>query len=99
MTFRPDYDGIGEMLTAPWMQAEMLARARAGEAFALGVAPRRTGEYAHSLQSRSGIQQGKTRRAFGRLESTDSKALHIEFGTEDTPAFRVLGKALEIMGS
>jgi hypothetical protein len=98
MTFRANYDGIGDMLTATWMQAAMRARAGAGKAHAESIAPRRTGEYARSFRVTSGVRQGKTRRAFGRLESTDGKALHLEFGTEDTPAHRTLGKALDVMG-
>jgi hypothetical protein len=99
MTFRPSYDGIGDMLTAPWMVAAMHARAEAGLRFAEGIAPRRTGAYARSLRVRSGVREGKTRRAYGRLESTDAKALHLEFGTEDTKAHRTLGRALDVMGS
>jgi hypothetical protein len=99
VTFRPDYDGIGDMLRAPFMVAEMRRRAEAGLQVAVAVAPRATGEYVASLGVRSGITQGRrTRRAFGRLESTDDKALNLEYGTENTPAFRTLGKALDAMG-
>lgn len=99
MAFSASYKGIGEMLTAEWMQAAMLARAEAGKAYAEGIAPRRTGKYAGSFEASAGVRDGARRRAYGRLANTDSKALHLEFGTEDTPAHRTLGKALDIMGS
>lgn len=95
--YRSSYRGIGEMLCAPFMIAEMERRANAGKSYAESIAPEKTGEYKASFEVESGIRQGKTRRAFGRLKNTDPKAFYLEVGTEDTPKFRVLGKSLDHM--
>lgn len=92
--YRKSYRGIGEMLTSPFMQAEMARRAELVKAEAIATAPEDTGEYKSKFEVESGIQHRKTARAYARVMNTDDKALWLELGTGDTPRFRTLGKAL-----
>jgi len=100
VSFNADYKGIGEMLCSPEMQAEMLRRAEKVKAAAEAMAPfdprsKDGTHYKDSFEVSSGVREGKTRRAFGRVTNTDPAAWYVEWGTSDTPRFRVLGKALD----
>jgi hypothetical protein len=101
--FESSYVGIGEMLNADFMAAEMLARAERGKAFAESTAPfdatsKDGGHYRDSFTVAAGTRGGpKADRAFGRVTNTDEAAFFIEVGTRDTPAHHTLGKALDVM--
>jgi hypothetical protein len=94
VSFQADYKGIGEMLCAPFMVSDMHRRAELVAELARATGPRKTGEYVSRFKVSSGIRQGRTRRAFGRVTNDSDHAIHVEFGTEDTPAHRTLRRAL-----
>lgn len=95
--FKASKAGIGEMLRAPWMQAEMKARAEKVKALAESIAPVDTGEYKSKFEVESGVKESSkgTRRAYGRVKNTAGHAIDVEYGGEHTPAHRTLGKALD----
>lgn len=67
--------GIGDMLTAPFVVAEMRKRTGAGGAFAESVAPvdeggPHPGRYKAAFEVDSGVRRLKTRRAIGLLRNT-----------------------------
>lgn len=96
--YRADYDGIGEMLCASWMQADMHRRAEAVMAAAVAASPVDTGDYVDSFEVESGVKHGKTSRAYGRVTNTSDHARAVEYGLGNTPAYRPLGKALDAAG-
>lgn len=100
-TYKPNRKGFDdEVLCAPFMVAEMAARAARGKAAAEAVAPDAAPlgvGFKYSFVVESGVRKRKTRRAFGRVTNTDPDAVYIEFGTKDTPAHRTLGKAADAM--
>ena len=109
MTYTPDHRGLGELLVSPGMQEAMhalaskvgaAARAKAPDAAPYGVG------YIDGFEVDSGVREGKTPRAFGRVKNTSPHAVFIEYGSAEkidrlgrkhgaTPKFRVLGKALD----
>lgn len=99
--FNASYKGIGEMLAAPWMVAEMERRAKQVKARAEQIAPDAPpyGEgYKYSFEVDSGVKESKkgTRRAFGRVRNTSPHAIYVEFQkVKGGPAHRPLGKALD----
>lgn len=100
MSFHADYHGIGEMLCSPEMQAEMHRRAEKVKAAAEAAAPydpasKDGTHYKDSFTVESGVREGKTRRAYGRVVNDDPAAFYIEYGTSDTPRYRTLGRALD----
>lgn len=98
--FRPSYSGIGELLTADFMQAEMLRRAEkvkeAAEAIAPDAPPYGAG-YKYEFEVEGGVKESKkgTRRAVGRVTNKSEHAIWVEFGGRHTPKHRTLGKALD----
>lgn len=98
MEFDADYAGIGELLRADFMQAEMLRRVEKGKALAEVIAPRDTGQFAASFHTSVNSHGGARHdRAEGVLTNDDPAALSIETGTNDTPAHRTLRKSLDAM--
>lgn len=91
--FRGDYDGIGEMLCSPQMQAEMRARAERVQSRAESLAPVETGQYRSSFRVEVGVRDGKTRRAEAKVINDDTAAPYVEYGTSKTPRYRVMGRA------
>lgn len=104
-TFNPSFAGIGEMLNADFMEAEMLRRARAGQDFAASVAPfdeksRDGTHYIAGFETSSGTHGGyRHDRAFGRLQNNDAAALWIELGSKHNAAHHILGRSLDVMGA
>lgn len=96
-----NYDGIGDMLRSPGMQAAMLARAEVVMARAIAIAPedphsRHRGRYKASFGTDSGIRHtGATSRAYGRVYNSAPEALAVEFGTRNNPAHHTLIAALD----
>jgi hypothetical protein len=92
------------VLNAPWMVEHMRARAERGKAFAEAIAPydptstdgsHYKDRFRVEVKTDGGIHHD---RAEATLWNDDDAARYIEFGTEDTPAFHVLSKALDAMG-
>ena len=101
--YRPSYDGIGRLLTAEFMQAEMLRRAEKVKALAEATAPDAPPYgvgYKYEFRIESGIKTSSegTRRAFGRVVNDSKHALFVEYGGQNTPAHRTLGRALRAAG-
>jgi HK97 gp10 family phage protein len=97
--YRPSYDGIGQMLVAKFMQAEMLRRAEKVKAAAEATAPDAPpiGEgYKYDFHASAGIKRSKDgkRRAVGRVTNDSDHAVFVEYGGQNTPAHRTLGRAL-----
>jgi hypothetical protein len=99
--FTGSYRGIGEMLCAEWMQADMHARAdRVAAAAELdapvgGAGDPHAGRYKASFNVESGVREGKTRRAFGRVVNDSPEAVYVEYGNKNIDAHHVLGRALD----
>lgn len=98
-SFRGSYKGIGDLLCADFIQADMLRRAEKVKTVAEASAPvaktgRHRGRYKASFRASAGIQRGRTRRAYGRVVNTAPEAFFVEYGTRDTPRHRTLGNAL-----
>jgi hypothetical protein len=99
--FRADYRGIGEMLCSEEMQADMHRRAErvaaAAEADAPvgGVSDPHRGRYKASFSVESGVREGKTRRAFGRVVNDSPEAVYVEYGNKNIDAHHTLGRALD----
>lgn len=98
-TYKPSYRGIGELLTSEFMQAEMLRRAEkvkaAAEAIAPDAPPYGVG-YKYEFKVEGGIKESKkgTKRAVGRVTNDSEHAIWVEYGGQQTPAHRTLGRAL-----
>lgn len=99
--FTPDYEGIGEMLRAPWMQAEMHRRATAGKEYAEVAAPfdARDSDQAHYRDLFRVEDTPRKDRASATLINDDNASFQIEHGTSDTPAHHTLVRALDVMGA
>jgi hypothetical protein len=104
VTFKANYEGIGEMLRKPYMQEAMKARAERGKEFAEGIAPvdetgDHPGRYKESFHVHSGVRHRKTARAFAQLSNDSPEAPYVEHGngTAKYQGDHVLSRALEIM--
>lgn len=98
--YMSDYEGVGRMLCSPELQADMRRRAETMLAAALTDAPYDANDkdgdhYRDHFSVDSGVREGKSRRAFGRLSNDHPAALPIEFGTAHTPAHHTLTRALD----
>lgn len=101
-TFKADRGGIGEMLRASFMQAEMRRRAEKVRARAIALSPTgdpaedpHPGLYRASFTVSSGVQHRKTARAYGEVANHAPHALIVEFGTSRQRGHRVLMRALD----
>jgi len=89
-----------EVLRAPWMRAQMEARAYTVMLTARRLSPIETGEYIESFEVTAGIRptgKRRTRRAYGRVTNTAPHAMAVEFGFGQTKRYRVLGRALNVI--
>lgn len=96
--FKKDYEGIGEMLRAPYMVAAMRARGEKVEAQAVATAPDAPPigvGYKEHFSVEAGVREGLKPRAFARVRNDSDHALAVEFGWGNTPRHRTLGKALD----
>lgn len=98
-TYKPSHKGIGELLTADFLQAEMLRRAKLVEVVAQSTAPDATPlgvGYKYEFETTSGVKTSSkgTRRAFGRVTNHSDHAKAVEYGFGETPRYRCLGRAL-----
>ena len=97
--YKPSYDGIGRLLTSDFLQAEMLRRAEAVKALAESTAPDAPPlgvGYKEDFEVTGGIKTSKkgTKRAVGTVTNTSDHAVFVEYGGQNTPAHRTLGRAL-----
>lgn len=95
---RTSYRGIGQLLCADFIVAEMVRRAEKVKALAETTAPDYTplGEgYKYEFEIVSGVRKRKTRRAFARVRNRSTHAMWVEFGGQNTPKHRTLGRALD----
>lgn len=103
MSYDADYKGIGEMLNAPWMVAEMVRRAEKGKAFAETIAPvdqtgPHPGRYKAAFRVEGKVGGGtRHNRAAGRLINDAPEAVFVEYGTANNPAHHVLLRSLDEM--
>ena len=98
--FKLFYTAFGEhVLRAEWMKAEMLKRGERVKELAVSIAPDYPPigvGYKESFEvdvdvratGRGGV------RACATVRNTSDHAAYVEFGGQETPAHRVLGKAL-----
>lgn len=99
--FQGDYRGIGDMLCSEGMQAAMRARAEKVAVAAEIDAPigpasdPHAGRYKASFSVDSGIREGKTRRAYGRVTNDSPEAIYVEYGNKNIDAHHTLGRALD----
>jgi hypothetical protein len=104
-TYKLDRAAFREhLLNADWMVEHMRQRAEIGKAFAEADAPfdpysTDGTHYKDAFEVDSGKNGGAHGdRAYATLRNTDAAARYIEHGTEDTPAFHTLTRALDVMG-
>lgn len=101
--YKPYYKGIGEMLCADFMIADMLRRAKNVEGVAHATAPDAPPYgvgYKYDFEVSSGVKTSAkgTKRAYGRVTNTSDHAVFVEYGGQNTPAHRTLGRALRAAG-
>lgn len=80
--FNASYEGIGELLKSPMVEAEMRRRADAVKAMAEATAPvdptsGHPGRYKASFEVTSGLRED---RAYGRVENVAPEAVEVEYG-------------------
>lgn len=97
--YQQSYRGIGDMLSMPAVQAEMLRRAEKVKALAEAAAPvyetgPHPGRYKAAFEVSSGVRRVPSRRAYARVTNTAPEALFVEYGNVNTPKHRTLGRAL-----
>lgn len=99
-TFDPSFQGIGEMLRADFIQAEMQRRAGKGMEFAVSTAPfdPHSKDGTHYKEQFRVDARPRVDRACAALVNDDPAAFQIEVGTSDTPAHRTMTRALDVMG-
>jgi hypothetical protein len=105
--YKADYEGIGLMLCAPWMVADMRERAEKVKEIAEDIAPvARTGDhrgrYKASFRVESGVREAtrkRTKRAYGRVINDAPEAYIVEFGNKNTPRHATLRNALHLATS
>ena len=100
-TFDASFPGIGEMLNADFMVADMLHRAEQVKAAAEAIAPfdphsKDGSHYKDSFSATAAAHGGaKKDRAAGTVTNTDDAAFYIEYGNVHVTKHRVLGKSLD----
>lgn len=98
--FKPNYKGMGDMLTSKSMQLALKARAEKVATRARATAPDYDPKgvgYKYEFEVSSGVKTSSkgTRRAYGRVTNTSEHARWVEYGGKSTPRHRTLGKALD----
>jgi hypothetical protein len=103
--YKPDYNGIGDMLRSAEMQAHMRERAEKIAEAARASSPvgppgdPHEGNYASSWEVSSGVRHGQTSRAYGRVENNVDYAAKIEYGDKVGRGHRegqhILGKSID----
>jgi len=91
--FKGNYKGVGEMLVSDKMQDAMEERAERVRGRCVANAPEDTGSYKESFRIETGIRPGPKPRAQSKVINDDQAAAYVEWGTQRTPRFRVMGRA------
>lgn len=94
--FRVNTPGVKRIYTDPLMQKWVRGQAEEVAREARRLAPVRTGAYRRSIKATVVVEDG---RWVGRVNAFDFKALWVEFGTNGIRKSRVLGTALDVVGS
>jgi hypothetical protein len=99
--YKPDHAGIGRMLCSEEMQAHLRLRAEAVKTAAEAIAPvyeqgPHPGRYKAAFSVEVGIKESSkaTRRAVAKVVNDAPEARWVEYGTENNPKHRTLGKSL-----
>jgi hypothetical protein len=99
--FDASFPGIGEMLNADYMVADMVARAKKVQAAAEAIAPfdahsKDGSHYKDSFSVTSETHGGVHKdRAAAHVINDDPASFYIEFGNTNITKHRVLGKSLD----
>lgn len=97
--YKPDYAGVGDMLTAGFMVAAMVKNIEPVKAACEATAPvGYTGAYKAAFKIASGVQHHTTARAFASVTNDNIAAPFVEFGGGQTPEHRTMTKALGSAG-
>ncbi|MEV0917834.1 HK97 gp10 family phage protein [Streptomyces sp. NPDC049967] len=104
--FKMSKKGVGQLLKAPMIEAEMLRRAEVIRAVAVSIAPVGTsardatpGHYKASFEVSSTLRGGRRRdRATATVRNTAYYARWVEYGTERVRAHHVLLRAAQAGG-
>lgn len=96
------YEGLGEMLNSPWMEAEMRRRMENAQALAVSIAPvgdpsedSHSGRYKDSFSVDSGVHGGvHSDRAWAELVNDAPEALYVEYGNRGREPYNTMLKAL-----
>ena len=105
MKWQWKYQGFGNLLCGPEMQALMAAKAHAAKEMAEAIAPvdelgPHPGHYRASFEVEVGAQpMAKGRRAYATLRNTAPYAAAVEFGNRTTKAQHVLLRSIDAMGA
>lgn len=100
--FVPNAAGMADFLNSSQVGTYLQNVVDAAAAEARRIAPvggpddDNPGEFRDSIEGI--VTTGSAGQRIGRLQSTDPTAPHKEFGTEDTPAFHTLRRAVEQLG-
>ncbi len=86
------FDWIAQAMRSPAVKKALTAHAEKIAERARQIAPVQSGAYRDSIHVEDADQAD---RPSVRVVADNFKALFIEFGTQDTPRFRVLGRAGE----
>lgn len=100
MKWNWDYQGFGELLCGPEMEALMRDKIEKAERAALAIAPVGDGpdHYKDHFETETGVADiAGGRRAYGRLTNTSPHAAAVEFGNRRAPAQHVLLRAIDHM--
>jgi hypothetical protein len=98
MNWNWDYQGFGELLCGPEMEALMRDRIEKCANAARAIAPEESGRYRESFEVESGVEETLTgRRAYGRVTNTAPYAAAVEWGNRRSPAQHVLLRAVDHM--
>lgn len=104
--FKMSRKGVGQLLRSPQVEADMLRRANAVMAAAVGISPvgdaardPHPGLYKSSWNVTSTTRGGRRKdRATATVYNTAAHAAHVEFGTERIAAQHVLLRAAQAGG-
>lgn len=103
--FKPNHEGVGELLRSPEIEAMLRARMEPVRELAIATAPvfergPHPGRYKESFREvESGRDNGANEpRAYARLVNDSPEALSVEFGTANNPAHHTMLHALAASG-
>lgn len=96
-TVRINHAALRQLLFDPRVAKELLTTAASIARVAYTIAPKRQPRHQYAASIREEIEVTPTGPV--AYVSADVDAIKIEFGTEDTPRFRPLGRAVEMVAA